>query len=61
MALGCDPPGECPPNRYPHPLLDLFLQPARRRRHQLAGPVVQQQDRGGIGAQGLSRPVDQLG
>ena len=58
-ALRRDPPGEAPPHRYLHALLDLFFQPARGRRHQLAGLAIQQQDRGGIGLQGLFRAVDQ--
>jgi hypothetical protein len=58
-ALRRDPPRETLAHRYPHPLLDLFLQPAGRRRHQLAGPAVQQQDRGSIGLQGLLRPLYQ--
>jgi hypothetical protein len=40
-------------------LLDLFLQPARRRRYQLAGPAIQQQDRSGIGLQSLPHPLHQ--
>jgi hypothetical protein len=53
-------PGEAAAEGDPDILPDLFLQAARRGRDELAGGLVQQEDRGGVGLQDVLRAVQQF-
>jgi len=58
--LSGDPPGKPPPHRNADALAHLFLQPGGRGRDQLPGGKVQQQHRGRVSPQDLSRTIQQL-
>jgi hypothetical protein len=55
-----DPPGEPAAEWHAHPRLDLLLQPARRAGFELVGPLVEQQDRGGVDRDEAAHAREQL-
>ena len=58
--LGRDPPREAAPDRDPHALLDLLLDPFGGGRHERLAGLVEQQERGRVRAEGVRDPVEQL-
>ena len=53
-------PAKPRPERHAHGLTDLFFEPARRRGHQLAGALVEEQDRGGVRVDDRANPAQEL-
>ena len=60
FAPRSDRAGEARPDRHPHALADLFLEPARRAGDEVVGLVLAQQHRCRIGVQDGADPVEQL-
>ena len=59
-ALGGDPPGEAAPDRDPHAGLDLLLDALRGLGHEVAGDLVEEQERGGVGPEDRGDALEQL-
>ena len=53
------PAGEAPPDRDPHALLDLLLDPNRRPRHQLVRLLVEQEHRARVRVEDRADPRQQ--
>ena len=59
-ALGGDPPREATPDRDPHALLDLLLDALGGLGHEVAGDLVEQEERGGVRAEDRGDAIEQL-
>ena len=59
-ALGGDPPGEAAPDGDPHAVLDLLLDALRGLGHEVAGDLVEEQERCGVGPEDRGDAIEQL-